>query len=456
MVRKVRFIVAFLALFVWPASLSAEVFPEGSYRGKIAVGPSRLTLQFNISQNADGVAECTLDSPNQGAKGIGMTVDFISEDSVALSCASIGADFRGRFTDGGLEGELSQSGYKFPLKMRKRALKIARRPQTPKPPYPYTSIDTTFENSEAGITLAGTIVLPQGVTRKSRVPAVVFVSGSGLQNRDEELFGHKPFLVIADYLARNGIASLRYDDRGFAKSGGDASEATTADFASDAAAAIKFLSGIDGIGKVGIIGHSEGGTIALMLAAERKPRFVVSLAGAILPLKDVMLAQNRASFEKSGFAPEVVDKAVVLIDAVFSEQASRYLAGNNEPFKASDIAVLKGLDVPAQILEMLDANMKQLFTPWLSYSLTVDARKYAAKAKCPVLAINGEKDTQVDARTNLAAIREAQPKAVVKSYPELNHLFQHCKTGAISEYGDIEETISPEVLSDIVEFILCL
>ena len=151
-----------------------------------------------------------------------------------------------------------------------------------------------------------------------------------------------------------------------------------------------------------------------MLAAERKPRFVVSLAGAILPLKDVMLAQNRASFEKSGFAPEVVDKAVVLIDAVFSEQASRYLAGNNEPFKASDIAVLKGLDVPAQILEMLDANMKQLFTPWLSYSLTVDARKYAAKAKCPVLAINGEKDTQVDARTNLAAIREAQPKAVVK------------------------------------------
>ncbi len=295
MAWKDRFIVAFLALFVWSSSLSAELFPEGSYRGKIAVGPSRLTLQFNISQNADGVAECTLDSPNQGAKGIGMTVDFISEDSVALSCASIGADFRGRFTDGGLEGELSQSGYKFPLKMRKRALKIARRPQTPKPPYPYTSIDTTFENSEAGITLAGTIVLPEGATRKSRVPAVVFVSGSGLQNRDEELFGHKPFLVIADYLARNGIASLRYDDRGFAKSGGDASEATTADFASDAAAAIKFLSGIDGIGKVGIIGHSEGGTIALMLAAERKPRFVVSLAGAILPLKDVMLAQNRAS-----------------------------------------------------------------------------------------------------------------------------------------------------------------
>lgn len=294
MVRKVRFIVAFLALFVWSSSLSAELFPEGSYRGKIAVGPSRLTLQFNILQNADGVAECTLDSPNQGAKGIGMTVDFISEDSLALSCASIGADFRGSFTDGGLEGVFSQSGYKFPLKMRKRALKIARRPQTPKPPYPYTSIDTTFENSEAGITLAGTIVLPQGVTRKSRVPAVVFVSGSGLQNRDEELFGHKPFLVIADYLARNGIASLRYDDRGFAKSGGDASEATTADFASDAAAAIKFLSGIDGIGKVGIIGHSEGGTIALMLAAERKPRFVVSLAGAILPLKDVMLEQNRA------------------------------------------------------------------------------------------------------------------------------------------------------------------
>lgn len=451
--KRLSLLLTAFALTALP--MSADAFPEGSYRGKITVGPVRLTLQFNISKDAEGNAVGTLDSPDQGVKGIAISVDYVSEDSVALSAASIDAEFKGHFTERGLDGVFSQKGHTFPLSMRKRALKVARRPQTPKPPYPYTTVDTTFGNREAGIVLAGTVVMPRGAGRKHRVPAVVFVSGSGLQNRDEELFGHRPFHVIADYLARRGIASLRYDDRGFGKSGGDGLSATTADFASDAAAAVEFLSGLEGIGKVGVIGHSEGGTIALMLAGGRKIRFAVSMAGAIAPLREVLLAQNRASFEKSGLAPELVEQAVALVDAVFAEKASRYLSGSDEPFKASDIAAEMKLDLPVHMLQVLDEKVTQ-FTPWLTHSLTVDAREYAARAKCPVLAINGDRDTQVDAAMNIGALKSAMPKSVVRTYPGLNHLFQHCRTGAVSEYGDIEETVSPEVLADIADFILGL
>lgn len=386
----------------------------GSWNGKLKVGAKSLTLVFHFEQ-ADGYVVCTVDSPDQGAKGLGVYKEYLSEDSVSLKMANIGAVYRAKLSNGKLVGTFSQLGMNFPLTLEKGEYK-PNRPQTPVEPYPYKTEEVTFYNSADEATLAGTLTYPVGYENMKNVPVVIMVTGSGLQNRDEELFDHKPFLVITDYLARNGVASLRYDDRAFGASTGGKrvmNEATTLDYKRDAEAGVLYLRGLNKFGQVGVIGHSEGGNIAFMLGSDKCVDFVVSLAGVGTKVDVALTAQyNEIIKHQSGAMPISV--------------------------------------------EQYRNNLRALNSAWMNWFIDYDPTADISATACPVLAINGNKDCQVISALNLPAIAKALPensKSLIKEYPFLNHMFQRSQTGLPTEYSNIEETISPEVLKDIAEWI---
>lgn len=388
----------------------------GTWTGKLNVGATSLTLVLHFEQ-ADGYVVCTMDSPDQGAKGIGVYKNYLSEDSVSLSVIALGVNYRAKLKDGQLDGTFVQNGLRLPLVLKKGELE-RRRPQMPAAPYPYKKEDVIFVNQADNATLSGTLTYPVDyeTMKEKEVPVVIMVSGSGLQNRDEELFDHKPFLVLADHLARHGIASLRYDDRGFgASKGGDRvqKDATTLDYKRDAEAGIQYLRSLKKFGKVGVIGHSEGGNIAFMLGADKKVDFVVSMAGV-----------------------------GVKVDIALTAQANKIMELQGQPTRLS--------------VEQYRQNVQSLQSPWMNWFVDYDPTADIAEVKCPVMAINGDKDCQVISSLNLPSIRQLLQKNkhnVIKEYPSLNHLFQHCQTGLPTEYGNIEETISPEVLTDITKWI---
>lgn len=388
----------------------------GTWTGKLNVGATSLTLVLHFEQ-ADGYVVCTMDSPDQGAKGIGVYKNYLSEDSVSLSVIALGVNYRAKLKDGQLNGTFVQNGLRLPLVLKKGELE-RRRPQMPAAPYPYKTEDVTFVNQADNATLSGTLTYPVDyeTMKEKEVPVVIMVSGSGLQNRDEELFDHKPFLVLADHLARHGIASLRYDDRGFgASKGGDRvqKDATTLDYKRDAEAGIQYLRSLKKFGKVGVIGHSEGGNIAFMLGADKKVDFVVSMAGV-----------------------------GVKVDTALTAQANNILELQGQPARLS--------------VEQYRQNVQALQSPWMNWFIDYDPTADISAMKCPVMAINGDKDCQVISTLNLPSIRQLLQKnkhVLVKEYPSLNHLFQHCQTGLPTEYDNIEETISPEVLTDITKWI---
>lgn len=387
----------------------------GSWSGKLNVGAISLTLVLHLEQ-ADGYVVATLDSPDQGAKGIPAFKEFLSDDSVAVKVESIGMTYRARLKDGKLDGTFSQRGFSTSLILTKGAVEF-KRPQSPQAPYPYTTEEVTFRNEADGATLTGTLTWPVGYDKKQKPVVVLMVSGSGQQNRDEELFDHKPFLVIADYLARQGIATLRYDDRATGQSvGGEVKNATTADFMRDAAAGLDYLRHRKTFGKVGILGHSEGGSIAFMLGARKKVDFIVSLAG-----------------------PGVKG------DTLLAAQSNRILSLSGQPANMT-VEKYRQQDAVQQI-------------PWIQWFNDYDPSDDIRKTRCPVFALNGNRDCQVISSLNLTAIKQLLPQSkrnLVKEYPGLNHLFQHCTTGVPTEYGQIEETISSEVLQDIAQWIQSL
>jgi len=407
----------YLLLFLFCASVhvmaqdAANIL--GSWTGKLDLGQMSLTVVLNFEQANDDVV-CTLDSPDQGAKGIAASKEFLSNDSVSIRIESIGATYRARVSGSNLEGVFTQRGYSFPLNMTK-GKRVVNRPQHPQPPYPYTTEEVTFRNEKDGATLAGTITYPVGYNAKQKPPVVLLVSGSGQQNRDEELMEHKPFLVIADYLARNGIATLRYDDRATAASvGGDVLNATTEDFMRDAAAGIDFLRGLKKFKQIGCLGHSEGASIAFMLGSRKKADFIVSMAGIGVKGDTALTAQSNRLLELSGLSSS---------------------------FTVKDYR------------EMLNA---QPAVKWVQWFIDYDPSDDIRNTRCPVFALNGSSDCQVISSLNLRAIEQLLPSAkknLIKEYPSLNHLFQHCTTGLPAEYGQIEETISPEVLRDMAEWI---
>ncbi len=434
------FVAAALSVFGEAAAL------DGVWRGDLDLGQAKLPLVFNFSEQG-GETLCKLDSPMQGAKGIAAVVTHCSGDSVAVEIRSIGATYRGRVTSDAIRGTFSQRGYSFPLELTPEKPLSERRPQTPRAPFPYQSLDTVFTSAD-GVKLAGTLVLPDNWTKGV---AVVMVSGSGPQNRDEEMFDHRPFAVIADRLAREGIASLRYDDRGTAQSEGDFKSADIDDFKSDAEAAVKFMRSVGRAGRVGVVGHSEGGTIALMLAADRSADFVVSLAGLAVKGRDMLIAQNSRVLDKLNPSEKQKDDMLKLLSLCFGDIAAGKAYADIDPDK---YVAEYDLDVMPVVLASIKQNVAATSDgSYFRKLVSLDPSEWLPKIRCEVFAVNGSLDTQVDSRSNLAAIRDKVKKARVKEYEGLNHLLQHAATGEMNEYGDIAETISEEVLTDIVAFI---
>lgn len=406
---------------------------EGAWNGELDVMGSKLPLVFNFSPNG-----CTMDSPSQNAKGIPAEKTVTDDGTIKVTVGMIGATFEGKMADGEIKGTFTQNGYPLPLTLKAGKLAV-KRPQTPVPPFPYKEESVSFTN--AGYTFNGTLTLPENYTKDT--PVVLMVTGSGQQNRDEELFEHKPFAVIADALARQGIASLRYDDRGW----GDARSVkfinfTVEDFCEDAAAALPLLR--KRFSKVGVLGHSEGGTIAMMLAAEGKADFIVSLAGMAISGKETLVMQNRQAMSAIGLPKETVDTYCNSISKALDEIASGK--------KASEINI-DGM--PEALKPITIKSLQQADTPYIRHFLNVDVSELLSKIKCPVLALNGTKDTQVDCTANTIQLERGLTncKHTIKKVDGVNHLFQHCTTGNVIEYQQIEETIAPEVLQTITGWI---
>ncbi len=422
---------------------------SGSWEGNLTVGGTRLPLVFKFSEENGITKACSIDSPMQNAYNIPAEIQFCSADSISVYSSIIGAEYSGKILTDRIEGNFSQRGYSFDLILTPQAPQEEKRPQTPKPPFPYSTSDVRF-SSDDGVELAGTLTIPETVD--SNTPCVVMVTGSGLQNRDEEIFEHKPFAVIADVFARNGIASLRYDDRGFGESGGDGMSATTLTFSNDAKAAVEYIRDLNRFNKIGILGHSEGGTIAFMLGAEKIPDFIVSMAGMSMPAKETILDQNRSALKNQGFYDDEIEQTIAILNIAFDQIAEDVRNNRETKIDFDKIVKYNHFEVDPLVLNSLKSN-SQLDNRWLRYFLTIVPKEYLKEVTCPVLALNGEKDTQVEAQANLDIIRSTLPSSEIHKLKDLNHLFQHSTTGKITEYSEIKETISPEVLEIMVNFI---
>lgn len=412
---------------------------EGAWHGELSVPGGSLMLVFHLDP-----VECTIDSPDQGAYGIPAELKTLNASKAHVEVPSLGASFEGNLMFGLLVGKFKQSGLEFPMSLKRGDIE-RKRPQTPAGPYPYASEEVTFTNPEDGAVLSGTLTYPSDYGCET--PVVLLVSGSGLQNRDEEIYSHKPFLVIADHLARNGIASLRYDDRSFGKSTGNAVGATTETFKKDALAGLEFLRSLDKFSKIGLAGHSEGGTIAFLLAGEGKTDFIISLAGTATDGATVLVEQNRKILKGNGIPESAVDDYCEVLAKLYAdpdmtaEELGKLAAGLAPDMKQNIMSVRETKD------------------PWVQHFISFDPGEAIMKIECPVLALNGEKDVQVIADSNIPVLKELlkdNGKNMIKIYPDLNHLFQHSETGMPDEYGKIEETMSTEVLDDMTNWIKAL
>ena len=418
------------------ASLFPALSQTGTWSGSIEVQGMRLPLVFHLDGDNP-----TMDSPDQGARDIPIQVERTASGAVTIRIPVLGASYEGQWLVKQIVGNFKQSGFSFPMTLTPGVPKL-NRPQTPAGPFPYTEEEVGFSNGDA--VLKGTLVLPEGYTRST--PVLIMVTGSGLQNRDEELFEHKPFLVIADALARAGIATLRYDDRGFGESTGDLINCTTEDLKNDALSGIRLLR--ERFDKVGVIGHSEGGSIALMLAAEGQADFIISLAGGIVSGAETLLWQNRIAFTAAGYSAQTVETYCGLLAEAFDARTA------GTPFPSAGEK-----DLPEALKQNYQAVLTQIMTPYMKYFLAMDMRPLLGRITCPVLALNGSKDQQVEAEAHLGALESglpANPATRIETVEGVNHLFQHCTTGATTEYKQIEETFAPEVLEKMTGWIRSL
>lgn len=427
-----------------------------------------LRLVLEITNTPAGQPTGVIVSVDQGNTRIPVTALTEKDGAVHFETSSVGGAFDGKVSADGSEiaGEWQQGGGKTQL-IFKRLDKAPNfsRPQEPKQPYPYDEEAVAFENVSAGIKLAGTFTKPRG---SGPHPAVVLISGSGPQDRDEAILGHRPFLVLADHLTRQGIAVLRYDDRGVGKSTGTFAAATHHDFVTDALAAIAWLKTRKEIDpkRLGLVGHSEGGVVA-PLAAVKQPAdvaFIVLLAGVGVPLEELLVRQGQDIARVMGADAETLRKSAESQRAVFALLKQ----GHDRPVMEQKLRELFRQQM-AEVTDeqrkalgytdtMIEGQLQTVLTPWFRELLAYDPRPALREVKCPVLAINGEKDLQVAAKDNLSAIREAvnaggNTRVTTKEFPGLNHLFQTCTTGAVSEYGTIEETFNPVALAAVSDWI---
>ncbi len=439
----------------------------GHWMGLLKVQGIALHIGLNITKNENGYVS-TMDSPDQGATGIPISKTSFEDHHLLFSIPGASIEYTGSLSTDSIKGIFKQAGREMPLNFGKveKAIEKVKRPQDPAEPFPYYTEDVQFENKDAGISLAGTLSMP---AKEGKFPAVILISGSGPQNRNEELLNHRPFLVIADYLTRNGIAVLRYDDRGVAKSTGVFKAATSMDFASDAESAMKYLMTRHEINhnQIGLMGHSEGGLIAPILAARNKEvAFIVMLAGpgtkgSILLLKQIELIDrvNQMSEKEIMNEKKLNAKSFDIINKAKNDEEikEKLTALFKQELKNNPLSKPKDQSEADYVKEKLNETMR-LF-PWMKFFLKYDPADNLVNVTCPVLAVNGEKDLQVPAIDNLTAIKKLVSKngnrdVTTTLYPGLNHLFQETKTGNPAEYATIDQTFSPTVLKDVTDWIV--
>ncbi|WP_095643545.1 alpha/beta hydrolase family protein [Methanosarcina spelaei] len=442
---------------------------EGIWIGNLTVqGGLELRIVFNISTNPDGSISASMDSPDQGVSGIPVESVSYKNGNLNLGVKSIPGSFEGIYKENNetIEGEWKQAGSVFPLVLNRiEKAPETHREQDPIKPYPYTEEEVVYENKEAGVKLAGTLSLPQS---EGPFPAVILITGSGQQNRNEEIAGHRPFLVLSDYLTRQGIAVLRVDDRGIGGSTGNVSQDTTEDFAEDVLTGVEYLKSLKEIdpSRIGLIGHSEGGLIAPMVAVKSPDiAFIILMAAPGVTGEEILYMQSDRIARAEGASNETIAQNEALMRRMYSvvKEEKNNTAAEEE---LREILRTEIANTSEQKTEssghseaVIDAQVTALTSPWMRFFLTYDPRPTLMKVKCPVLAITGEKDLQVPPEENLRAIDDALKAGgnkdyIVKELQGLNHLFQTAKTGSLSEYAKIEETISPDALEIIGNWIL--
>ncbi|MCX6358366.1 MAG: alpha/beta fold hydrolase [Armatimonadetes bacterium] len=471
------FAVACLLALAAPSAFAQSPSPVGDWYGALGVGGRALRLVMHIT-GEPGAFKATMDSPDQGAKDIPMDSVTLAGSRVTLGLKMAGASYEGDIDAGGntMAGKWRQMGSEMPLTLHRsldgkpvdvKPDKVPEpiRPQNPKRPYPYREVEVTFATKTPGVRLAGTLTLPRG---KGPFPAVMLLTGSGAQDRDEELLGHRPFLVWSDALTRRGIAVLRCDDRGVGKSGGSMALATTSDFAWDALCGVAFLRKRPEIDprRVGLMGHSEGAcTAALAASRSADVAFVVHLAGTGVTGDQVILAQAEAIGRAQGLPEETLRAAHKTNSTIYSIVKAR--KGDIETAEALRKALTESFDAlpEDQRKAMGDpqagiaAQIQQVTSPWFVHFLTHDPTTALRKVRCPILALNGELDLQVLPDQNLPPIRRAlaaagNRRARLVRLPGLNHLFQTCDTGNPSLYGEIKETVSPSALKLVCDWVV--
>lgn len=429
----------------------------GEWNGAINVMGQELPIVFHIEKSDTGFSS-KMDSPKQMAFGIAMAETIFQNDSLFIE-SGMGFTYKGLLTsEKGFDGEFFQNGQTFPLTLGREKIEITAplRPQEPQKPYPYESEEVIFRNEKAGINLAGTLTLPKG---NGKFPAVVLISGSGPQNRNEELLGHKPFLVLSDFLTRNGIAVLRYDDRGVGKSGGEFLHSTSQDFATDAKAAVDYLMTRREIDnhQIGLIGHSEGGLIAPIVALNSdEVDFIILLAGPGIPGDELLLTQIHLIGKDSGMTDTELNEAEIMYQHIYEMVSNSTSKDSLE----MDLTTYFKENLPELTEEQVKAQIGSLTRnlAWWKFLLNYDPRPTLQKISVPVLAINGGNDLQVSPEINIQAISEALKKGgntqvTAKIIPGLNHLFQESETGSPAEYGTIEQTFSPKAMELILKWI---
>jgi len=438
----------------------------GEWNGLLKIQGMQMRLVFHISKT-DTVYQATMDSPDQGANGIPMTSASFKNSVLTIKMIAAQIEYTGTLDSSGIvTGTFKQAGQSLPMNLSRKAIEKVqvKRSQEPTKPYPYYSEEVSFENKKDSITLAGTLTLPK---KTGKFPVVVLITGSGPQNRDEELMGHKPFLILADFLTRNGIGVLRFDDRGSFASKGNFAKATTADFAWDVEAAVNYLETrkeID-LKRIGLIGHSEGGIIAPIVAARRKDiRFIVLMAGTAIPGSELLMLQQELIGRASGMKEEDLIKAADInrgaYDMIINSKDDSKLTRQLSDYLSVKTKDIPGMEIPEgkSASDMIQAQITQISSPWMLYFIRYNPALVLEKVNCPVLAVNGSKDLQVPAKINLPAIEKALKKGGNKQvtaleFPGLNHLFQECTTGLPKEYGEIDQTISPVALKEMSNWI---
>ena len=472
--RFVVLLVSSVLLACRPASAAESATVAGTWEGTLVLGSAGLRLLFNFTE-AQGRLAGTMDSPDQGAYGIALDNVTFADGALRCEVKRIAGVYEGKLDAASrtIVGLWQQGGRSFSLTLRPAQPVQLKRPQEPKPPYPYVEEEVSYRNSAAGVQLAGTFTRPR---QAGRVAAVLLISGSGPQDRNEELMGHKPFLVLADDLTRRGIAVLRVDDRGVGGSGGSRDAATIEDFAEDALAGLTYLKAradVDGR-HIGLIGHSEGAIVAALAATKSKDvAFIAMLAGPGVKGSELLLMQAEALSGAAGvpagmraFNHETQQRMFEIVQTERSPEAARARLVEFWEERKKQAAASTALgDEEKRLIASGDAALQSqlgiLSSPWMRHFLSYDPASTLKRVRVPVLAINGSLDLQVPAKQNLPAI-EAALKAggnsnmKVIELPGLNHLFQKATTGAPAEYGSIEETINSQALAAIGDWIVAL